>query len=78
MSRYGAEGQRSEFSWTKCELDIWVSQQGHRFESGVQERVHGRMGVLRGPRLTFQATEWPEVSGSAQGLRQERPKGSGL
>ena len=55
-----------------------MSQQGHRFESGVQDRVHGRMGVLRGLRLTFQATEWPEVMGSARRLRQERPKGSGL
>lgn len=78
MSRDGAEGQRSEFSWTECELDIWVSQQGRRLESGVQERVHGRMRVLRGPWLTFQATEWPEFTGSAGTLRQDRPKGSGL
>lgn len=31
--------------------------------------------MLRGLLLTFQATEWPEVTGSARGLRQERHKG---
>ena len=46
--------------------------------SGVQERVCGTMGVPRGLLLTFQATEWPEVTGSARGLRQERPKGLGF
>lgn len=76
MSQDRAEGQRSEFSrMSECELDVWVSQQGHRFESGVQERVHGTTAVLRGLLLTFQATEWPEVTGSARGLRQERRKG---
>lgn len=63
---------------SECELDVWVSQQGRRFESGVQERVHGTTGVPRGLLLTFQATERPEVTGSARGLRQERPKGFGF
>lgn len=60
---------------SECELDVWVSQQGRRFKSGVQERVCGTTGVPRGLLLTFQATEWPEVTWSAGVRRQERPKG---
>ena len=49
MSRDRAEGQRSEFSWvSECELDVWVSQQGRRFESSSGESLRDNGGA-QGP-----------------------------